>query len=71
LERDIIIERTRAGLEAAKANNRRGGRPRKMGDAAAEKARLLRGKGVSATDISKMMGVSRATVYRYLDGPSV
>jgi DNA invertase Pin-like site-specific DNA recombinase len=34
LERDTIIERTRAGLEAAKTNGRHGGRPRKMGDAA-------------------------------------
>ena len=71
LERDTLIERTRAGLEAARANGRHGGRPRKMADAAAEKARSLKGKGVSATDIARMMGVSRATVYRYLEQVSV
>jgi predicted transcriptional regulator len=35
-------------------------------DADAAKARQLRGKGIAATDIAKMLGVSRATVYRYL-----
>jgi DNA invertase Pin-like site-specific DNA recombinase len=66
LERDTMIERTRAGLAAAAANGRNGGRPRKVDDAAAAKARNLREKGINATDIAKMLGVSRATVYRYL-----
>jgi predicted transcriptional regulator len=35
-------------------------------DADAAKARTLRVKGITATDIAKMLGVSRATVYRYL-----
>src|SRR6188472_3528544 len=42
LERDTMIERTRAGLAAAAANGRKGGRPRKVDDAAAAKARSLR-----------------------------
>jgi DNA invertase Pin-like site-specific DNA recombinase len=66
LERDTMIERTRAGLVAAAANGRKGGRPRKVDDAAAAKARGMRDKGITATDIAKMLGVSRATVYRYL-----
>src|ERR1700687_1206944 len=66
LERDTMIEGTRAGLAAAAANGRKGGRPRKVDDAAAAKARQLREKGITATDIAKMLGVSRATVYRYL-----
>jgi DNA invertase Pin-like site-specific DNA recombinase len=66
LERDTMIERTRAGLAAAAANNRHGGRPRKMNDAAAARARELKGKGIGVADIGKMFGVSRATVYRYL-----
>jgi DNA invertase Pin-like site-specific DNA recombinase len=66
LERDTMIERTRAGLAAAAANGRKGGRPRKVDDADAAKARDLREKGINATDIAKMLGVSRATVYRYL-----
>ncbi|MFL0179208.1 recombinase family protein [Mycobacterium sp. SMC-15] len=66
LERDTMIERTRAGLAAAAANGRKGGRPRKVDVADAAKARSLRDKGIAATDIAKMLGVSRATVYRYL-----
>ena len=45
---------------------RKGGRPRKVDDADAARARQLRQKGITATDIAKMLGVSRATVYRYL-----
>nr|WP_287041629.1 recombinase family protein [Mycobacterium sp.] len=71
LGRDTMIERTRAGLTAAAANGRRGRRPRKVGDADAAKARSLHDKGVSATDIAKMLGVSRATVYRYLSDGAV
>jgi len=70
LERDTLIERTRAGLAAAAANGRKGGRPRKVDDADAARARQLREKGIPATDISKMLGVSRATVYRYLNEDS-
>jgi DNA invertase Pin-like site-specific DNA recombinase len=71
LERDTMIERTRAGLAAAAANGRNGGRPRKVDDAGAIKARSLWGKGVAATDIAKMLGASRATVYRYLHDADV
>lgn len=66
LERDTMIERTRAGLAAAAANGRKGGRPRKVDDADATRARGFREKGIAAADIAKMLGVSRATVYRYL-----
>jgi DNA invertase Pin-like site-specific DNA recombinase len=66
LERDTMIKRTRAGLAAATANGRKGGRPRKVDDAEAAKARSMRDKGITATDIAKMLSVSRATVYRYL-----
>jgi DNA invertase Pin-like site-specific DNA recombinase len=70
LERDTMIERTRAGLAAAAANGRKGGRPRKVDDADATKARSMREKGINATDIAKMLGVSRATAYRYLSDAS-
>ncbi|WP_084721695.1 recombinase family protein [Rhodococcus marinonascens] len=66
LERDTLIERTRAGLAAAAANNRRGGRKPKLNDAQAARARELREKGMTAAEVGKSMGVSRATVYRYL-----
>ena len=54
------------GLAAATAHGRKGSCPRKIADADAAKARQLREKGITATDIGKMLGVSRATVYRYL-----
>ncbi|NHP17810.1 helix-turn-helix domain-containing protein, partial [Rhodococcus sp. IC4_135] len=63
---DTMIERTRAGLIAAAANGRKGGRPRKVTDSDAIKARQLREKGISAPDIARMLDCSRATVYRYL-----
>jgi DNA invertase Pin-like site-specific DNA recombinase len=66
-----MIERTRAGLAAAAANGRKGARPRKVDNADAAKARALRDKGVVATDIAKMLGVSRATAYRYLTDDAV
>lgn len=66
LERDTMIERTRAGLAAAAANGCRGGRRRTITDADAVKARDLKAKGMSAPDIAKLIGCSRASVYRYL-----
>jgi putative transposase len=44
----------------------REGRPRKVDAPTAARVRELKGKGINATDIGKMLGVSRATVYRYL-----
>jgi hypothetical protein len=44
----------RATLAAAVANGRKGGRPRKVDNANAAKARTMRDKGITATDIAKM-----------------
>lgn len=66
LERDTMLERTRAGLAAAVANGRVGGRPRKADDADIGKARQLRDNGMAATDIAKMLAVSRATAFRLI-----
>lgn len=66
LERDTMIERTRAGLAAAAKNGRNGGRPKKVDAAAIARARDLLGKGLTADEVAKMLGVSRATVYRHL-----
>lgn len=67
LERDTMIERTRAGMAAAAKNNRLGGRPKKLDQQAINKARKLKAQGMSATDIAKVLDVGRATVYRYLN----
>jgi DNA invertase Pin-like site-specific DNA recombinase len=67
-ERDVIRERTQAGLAAARARGRLGGRPKKLADAKQlELARTLYAGG--QTDIATIcatLGISRATLYRYL-----
>ncbi len=66
-ERDIIRERTMAGLEAARARGRVGGRPRALNDLQVQQARqLMSNKANNASDVAKTLGVSRATLYRYL-----
>ena len=62
----VAVPKHPLGQAAVAANGRKGGRPRKVDDADAAKARQLREKGIAATDIAKMLRVSRATVYRYL-----
>lgn len=66
-ERSIIKERTRAGLEAARARGRVGGRPRSVSDEdiAAAKA-MLKDPEISVRQVAKRIGCSEATVYRYL-----
>ncbi len=67
-EHELITERTRAGLAAAKAQGRVGGRPRTMTDANVEFARDQRTKGASWNDIAVSLRVSRSTVQRSLEG---
>ncbi len=64
LERSFIRERTTAGLAAAKAQGRTGGRPRVADSATARKAQTLRNAGESVPEIASTLGVSIATVYR-------
>lgn len=64
LERSFIRERTTAGLAAAKAQGRVGGRPRVTDSATARKAQTLRDSGESVTEIARTLGVSVATIYR-------
>jgi DNA invertase Pin-like site-specific DNA recombinase len=66
LERDIIHERTMAGLVAARAQGRRGGRPVVMDADKLAAARARRERGESPAQIAKALGVSRASVYRHL-----
>ncbi|MFG2936657.1 recombinase family protein [Streptomyces sp. NPDC054813] len=66
LERDMIVERTRAGLDAAKAQGRTGGRPSVMDADKLVAARARKVKGESVTAIAKALKVSRATLYRAL-----
>jgi DNA invertase Pin-like site-specific DNA recombinase len=66
-ERDIIRERTNAGLEAARSRGKLGGRPKAL---SAEKIKLARklyaDKSTSVAEICKMLGISRHTLQRYV-----
>ena len=66
-ERALIRERTHAGLAAAKRVGRTGGRPPKMTEDDLDVARtLLANSGITVADIARRLGVSPATLYRYL-----
>jgi DNA invertase Pin-like site-specific DNA recombinase len=68
-ERGIIRERTRAGLDAARARGKVGGRPRTIGEAEIRQAQaLLRDSEIRVADVAKRLGVSEATLYRHLPG---
>ena len=66
LERDVIHERTMAGLVAARAQGRGGGRPTVMDEDKLAAARARRARGESPAEIARALGVSRASVYRHL-----
>ena len=64
-ERNLIRERTKAGLAAARARGRKGGRKPSLNTAQKREIRaLLSDPGIQVTDIAKRYGVSRTTLYR-------
>lgn len=68
-ERAIIRERTKAGLEAARSRGRKGGRPPKLSKDKLRIAKtLLRDPELSVGEVARHVGVSPATLYRYLPG---
>ena len=70
-EREIISERTKAGLTAARSRGRAGGRPKGLSKASMSKAKAVKilydKKEKSVDEIAKDLGIRRATCYRYLD----
>ena len=67
-ERDIIRERTKAGLSAARRRGRVGGRPRVLNDKQIELAKKLHAdESKSIKDICEILNVKRATLYKYLN----
>lgn len=69
-ERDLIIERTQAGLKAAREKGRIGGRPKKMTDDKVNAVRELLANGTPVKDAAAAVGVSVPTLYRWLPGSS-
>ena len=64
-ERELTIERTVAGLEAARARGASLGRPTVWTPQRAEAARALLAAGATVTQVAHALNVSRATVYRH------
>ena len=66
-ERDLIRERTTAGLAAARARGRHGGRPTVWTDEKLQAARAMHASGEhDISSIARVLGISRATLYRGL-----
>ena len=64
-ERDIIRERSLAGLAAARSRGRKGGRPRKLSKKQVEMAKnLMKDISIPIGEICQTLGVSKATLYR-------
>jgi DNA invertase Pin-like site-specific DNA recombinase len=65
-ERELIRERTRAGLVAARARGHKGGRPRVVDDKKAKAARAMRANAsLSVAEICSQLKISRTSFYRY------
>jgi DNA invertase Pin-like site-specific DNA recombinase len=68
-EAELIRERTRAGLAAARARGRQGGRPRKMTPAVLRMAlAALTDRTIQVTEVAQRLGLDRTTLYLYLNG---
>ncbi len=68
-ERELIIERTHAGLKAARARGRMGGRPRKMDISTLQIAMsVMSDNKAVASQIAKRLNITTATLYTYLNG---
>ena len=67
-ERELIIERTKAGLQAARARGRNGGRPFKMTSAKLRLAQAAMGQPeTKIAELCAELGVTRQTLYRHVD----
>ena len=65
-ERDVIADRTREGLQAARARGRKGGRPRVNVDDIRKAVKLYRTTQYTIKEIEELTGVKRSTLYRNL-----
>ena len=66
-ERNLILERSAAGREAARARGRLGGRPEKFSEQDVKLLKTLVESGTPIKSIADSWGVSRTTIYRYIN----
>lgn len=71
MERELIVERTRAGLAAAKQRGRVGGRKRRMTDSKIESAKQLLTNGIPPKEVASNLSVSVPTLYRWIPASSL
>ena len=72
LERSLLVERTQAGLAAARARGRVGGRPRKMTPERIRQAMgMMAVAGRNASAVARTLGITRAVLYRYVQANGV
>ena len=67
-ERDVLVERTREGLSAARSRGRHGGRPKSDTAALSKALALYHTKQYSIKEITELTGISKSTLYRALNG---
>lgn len=65
-EREVIKERTNAGLKAARARGRLGGRPKALDTKKATQLKAMYESGTPIQDILELFDISRATLYKYI-----
>ena len=70
MERELMVERTRARLQVAHQLGRKSGRKRKMTDSKIASAKSLLASGVLPNDVAKNLGVSVPTLYRWVPASS-
>lgn len=67
-ERDCLAERTKEGLAAARARGRKGGRPPTSHTALERVRKLYESKEYTISEITELTGISKSTLYRYING---
>lgn len=67
-ERDVLVERTREGLNAARSRGRCGGRPKSDEKAVQKAIALYNTKQYSVTEVTDLTGISKSTLYRAIKG---
>jgi DNA invertase Pin-like site-specific DNA recombinase len=68
-ERELMLERTHAGLASARAANRRGGRPKALDDAQIRRAKaMLADPMITVEEVAQQLGTAPSTLYRYIPG---
>jgi DNA invertase Pin-like site-specific DNA recombinase len=70
MERELIAERTKAGLDAARKRGRMVGRKRRMTPSKIESAQQLLGGGMAPREVANNLGVSIPTLYRWVPASS-